>query len=292
MRIAYESRNFAKKTMGLIQLADSIIREYQRQGFNLTLRQLYYQLVARGHIANTQRSYKNLGKTISNARRAGLIDWYSIVDRTRNLSSNTSWQSPQEILEAATEGYHRDRWEGQPYRVEVWIEKDALAGVIGGVCGELDVPYFACRGYVSDSAIWRAAQRMKGYFNDGQSPTVIHMGDLDPSGVDMTRDIRDRLIMFAECFVNVHRIALSTEQVDEYEPPPNPAKTTDSRFEAFIAEYGYESWELDALEPDVLIALINDNVEPLIDREIMDAVEALEEEHKEALRKLAAQLPE
>jgi len=291
MKICYEEHRFNASTQALVELAGAIIEEYADQGFDLTLRQLYYQMVARGHIDNDQRSYKRMGKTISNARRAGEIDWNAIVDRTRTLRERQRWDSPQQILGAATDGYHRDRWEGQTFRPEVWIEKDALAGVIAGVCNNFDVPYFACRGYVSDSEMWRAGVRLGSYVEDGQDAVVFHLGDMDPSGIDMTRDIQERLALFSGFDIHVERIALSMEQIDEYGPPPNPAKMTDSRYESYIAEYGDESWELDALEPSVLTALIGDRVEMLIDWDPWRAVEDLEEDHKLALSAAADSLP-
>ena len=92
----------------------------------MTLRQLYYQFVARDLIENSQRSYKRLGKVISNARMAGLIDWEAIVDRTRNLRTNPHWSSVSSVLNAAANSYRLNLWEAQQCAVEVWIEKEAL----------------------------------------------------------------------------------------------------------------------------------------------------------------------
>ena len=145
-KIAYIDKSFRDSTLGAIAQAETIIQEYQSQGFTLTLRQLYYQFVARDLIRNSQREYKRLGSIINDARLAGLIDWYSIEDRTRFLRGLNSWDSPEEIIQETASNYHRDRWNGQKWRPEVWIEKDALVGVIEGVCNELDIDYFACRG--------------------------------------------------------------------------------------------------------------------------------------------------
>jgi hypothetical protein len=117
-----------------ISKANDIIAEYSAQGFQLTLRQLYYQFVSRDFIPNNLRSYKNLGDVINDARLAGLIDWNSIVDRTRNLQSLAHWRNPAEIIDACASQFRLDRWAPQPRRVEVWIEKDALIGVIEGIC--------------------------------------------------------------------------------------------------------------------------------------------------------------
>ncbi len=205
--IEYVARAFSPASEQIIERADAICAEYAAQGFDLTLRQLYYQFVARGFIPN---------------------------------------------------------------RVEVWIEKDALVGVIEGVCQRNDVPFFSCRGYTSQSEMWGAGQRLSGYFADGaERVTIIHLGDHDPSGIDMSRDIEDRLRRFlrydddengtehADYDFEVERIALNLDQVKRLNPPPNPAKITDSRAGGYIRRFGPTSWELDALDPRTLDSLID-----------------------------------
>lgn len=262
-KIRYEDKTFSPKTQGVIEAAEGIINQYQAQGFTLTLRQLYYQFVARALIPNTEQSYKRLGGIISDARRAGLIDWAAIEDRTRHLRELSSWDDPQGILESAKNSYHRDLWANQDKRVEVWIEKDALLGVVEGICNETDVPFFSCRGYVSDSEMWGAAMRLLNHSRQAQDVVILHLGDHDPSGIDMTRDIRERLELFTRgnAILEVRRIALTMEQIEELSPPPNPAKITDSRYGGYAAEYGEESWELDALEPQYISNLLETNIQ-------------------------------
>ena len=203
-RIQYIEKNFGEKAMDTIGHANDIIAEYAAQGFALTLRQLYYQFVSRVLIPNTFRSYKRLGTIISDARLAGLIDWDSIQDRTRNLQKNSHWNGPEHIIRSAAAGYRIDKWASQRCHVEVWIEKDALLGVIEDVCRRNDVPFFSCRGYNSQSEMWVAAQRMIEKMDgdpsygpeDGQEVIILHLGDHDPSGMDMTRDIQDRMQLF------------------------------------------------------------------------------------------------
>ncbi len=262
-KIEYLSKNFSAAVIGVISKANDIIREYQLQGFALTLRQLYYQFVARDLIENTQRSYKRLGKIINDGRLAGSIDWDSITDRTRNLQSNSHWSSPESIIDSAAAGYEIDKWADQGKRVEVWIEKDALVGVIEAVCQQNDVPFFACRGYNSQSEMWRAAMRLRRYSDGGQDPIIIHLGDHDPSGIDMTRDTIDRLNLFAPQAIEVRRIALNMQQIEQYGPPPNPAKVTDSRAADYIDRFGEDSWELDALEPMVIVELVRDEIKDI-----------------------------
>ena len=284
-KIKYENKNFNAKTIATIQQAGIIVTEYQAQGFSLTLRQLYYQFVARGLIPNTERDYKRIGNILSDARRAGLIDWDSIEDRTRFIRSLGNWDKPQDILESAKNSYHRDLWATQDKRLEVWIEKDALVGVIEAVCQEDDVPFFSCRGYVSDSEMWRGAMRMRRHTRNGQKLIVLHLGDHDPSGIDMTRDIADRLQLFSgSADIEVRRIALTMEQIEEQSPPPNPAKITDSRYAGYAVKYGEESWELDALEPQFLSDLIRGQILEERNAEEWEAAVAEQEEEREQIQ--------
>lgn len=256
--IQYKEINFRQSSLDLIKLVNQVIQEYQAQGYELTLRQAYYQLVARGYIPNNERSYKNIGNLINDGRLAGLIDWYAITDRTRKLRGNSHWDTPAEVIESAKYSYRLDKWEGQPNYVEVWVEKDALVDVVGQACRPLDVPFFSCRGYTSQSEMWAAAQRFIRR-DDREQRIIIHLGDHDPSGIDMTRDIQERLEMFGADVI-VKRVALTMEQIDFYTPPPNPAKLTDSRCWGYIQKFGNESWELDALEPNVITDLITEQV--------------------------------
>lgn len=267
-KIAYVNRAFSAETLAVIEKANQIIEEYTAQGFDLTLRQLYYQFVSRDLIPNTEKSYKRLGSIIDDARLAGLVDWDAILDRTRNMHTNSHWDSPQEIVEACSNQYRIDLWANQPVRVECWIEKDALVGVIAKVCEDLDVPYFACRGYSSQSAMWRSAMRAcSNAEKRGQGTVILYLGDHDPSGIDMTRDVRDRMKLLSNgSDISVQRLALNMDQVRQYKPPPNPAKMTDARASGYVEKYGDESWELDALEPKVIVALVKQNVMKHVDK--------------------------
>ena len=288
-KICYRQKKFNTDRLDKIEKANTIIADYKEQGFDLTLRQLFYQFVSRDLLANTQREYKNLGDIISDARLAGLIDWEAIVDRTRNLEALANWNTPAEIISACAKQYRVDKWAEQQYRPEVWVEKEALVGVIEGVCNELDVDYFACRGYTSQSEMWSAAMRLKGYQDEAQVPMILHLGDHDPSGKDMTRDITDRLSEFSGGDIEVKRLALNMPQIEQYTPPPNPAKITDSRAEKYIEEFGAESWELDALEPAVIAQLIRDAVMEVRDQDQWDEAVEKEEEHKAQLTKVSDQ---
>lgn len=260
MKIAYIEKSISQGRLQIIDQANEIIEKYQSEGYDLTLRQLYYQFVSKDLIENTEKSYKRLGNIISDGRLCGLINWNAIVDRTRNLEANSHWEHPSEIIESCAKQFRIDLWEGQKFRPEVFIEKDALVGVISRVCEELDVPYFSCRGYTSQSAMWNASRRFQHYIKKGQDPFIIHLGDHDPSGIDMTRDIIDRLQLFLGQNIKINRIALNMSQVEQYSPPPNPTKLSDSRAKTYIKKFGYDSWELDALDPRTISTLIRETV--------------------------------
>jgi len=319
-RELFVDKNFQAKSMLIIQRARDVLDKYQAKGMTLTLRQLYYQFVghdlfldkyvrkggkwvkltdemkAAGVVGtiNAEPNYDMLGNLISDARLAGLIDWDAIEDRTRFLRGHTVFGNPSECISRAAERYRIDLWKGQPIRLEVWIEKDALIGVVSDVCSRYDINYFACKGYASQTELYNAGKRIawRRQHHD-QDTLVLHLGDHDPSGMDMTRDNQDRLSLFAGDFVDVKRIALNMPQVERYDPPPNPAKLTDCRAGNYIAEFGDLSWELDALEPEVIAALIDDEVQLLLDsgddepsrRDMWEERQAQFDKDKETLQK-------
>ena len=286
-KIAYISKRFSPAVQAAIDQAEAIITEYQAQGFILTLRQLYYQFVSRGLLENRDRNYKNLGNWISDARLAGLIDWYSIEDRGRNLRALNHWKDPEDCVQWAGDGYGFNTWRDQPERVEVWVEKEALAGVIQIPSDEWDVPWFCCKGYVSQSELWRAAMRFREY---GQDVTIIYLGDHDPSGMDIDRAIESSMEVFGAWNVAVERIALHMSQIEEYKPPPNPTKLTDARAKQYVPKYGYESWELDALEPKVLTDLIGKAIEAHCDYELLSGARSQQDDEREQIRGLVDHL--
>lgn len=274
--ICYQPKKFRESSLKLIDICNDILATYRAQGYELTLRQLYYQLVARAIIENSERSYDNIGALISDARLAGLIDWTAIVDRTRHVRALPHWDSPSDIIRSSAGQFNYDKWAGQDTRVEVWVEKDALVDITGQACNRLDVPFFSCRGYTSQSEMWGAANRLMRYYEDSAASNVVvlHLGDHDPSGLDMTRDITERLALFCEHHGHVaptiKRIALNMDQIRQYNPPPNPAKVTDCRAPKYIAEHGHESWELDALQPQVIEALITKHIKQHMDEDLFD----------------------
>ncbi len=273
MKKAYRNFNFHGATLQLIFYIDKMVTEYVAQGYRLSVRQIYYQLVSRDMVPNTERSYKRVASLINDGRLAGFIDWDAIEDRGRDIVKRPAWNDGAEIVQSAANSFHMDLWEGQETRVFCIVEKQALEGVLGGVCRRFDVPLLAARGYPSVSIVRELAlSYIAQALDTNQDVTILHLGDHDPSGIDMTRDLEERIFMFlpsdAIFRCNVNRIALNMDQVEEYDPPPNPAKVTDSRFKDYEEKYGDESWELDAIEPQKLEALVESHIKPLIEFDI------------------------
>lgn len=298
-KLAYSKYAPTYKTAKLILKSIEILESYNEQGFTLTLRQLYYQLVSRDIIPNSQKSYNSIGKIVSSARDAGMIDWDHIEDRTRSVKAYPHWKTEKDFMSSAVPQFKLDLWTGQETRVFVFVEKEALAQIVGKAASRWDVPYFANKGYLSSSSAWDVARNMM-LLNEDKCKkfVVLHLGDHDPSGIDMTRDIQDRLNNYSRpsksdrdkgadfIDIKVKRIALNKNQIDQYGPPPNPAKETDSRFESYQQEFGEESWELDALEPSVLVDLISSNIEDIVDYDKWDSMRAKQEDIKRSLLEL------
>ena len=307
MKIQYVEGGFKKQTLEIIEKANIILEDWHSDGYKVTLRQLYYEFISKDWFPeswideaynlrkglaldtkNTDKNYSRLGSIVNDGRLKGLIDWDHMQDRMRSLKQNSHWGTPSDIIESCVNSFRIDKWAGQEFRPEVWIEKDALVGVIEGVCKDNDVPYFVCRGYTSQSAMWEAGQRLHQHTEDGYTPIIFHLGDHDPSGIDMSRDIRDRLEMFMGG-TEFNRLALNWDQVQQYSPPPNPAKVTDSRAKAYIAEFGAKSWELDALGRNVMREMIQDALIAIRNDDLWKEKVEEEREHIRLLKAVSAE---
>jgi hypothetical protein len=328
-KVAYDPIASIAQHADMVAKCERICQEYARAGYSLTLRGLYYQLVARDEFPNTRKwmrkpgttdtwvkaspddprgvknatpNYKWLSAVLTDARMAGLIDWRHLDDQGRAASVPYHWETEAEIMNGLEGSLTLDKWAGQERRIEVWVEKDALSNVVDRAARAYDCTSFACKGYVSTSTMWQAAQRLERRMRGGQGVTILHLGDHDPSGIDMTRDITDRLTTFIDHdllragiqswkpaddgrpWLEVIRIALNMDQIELYNPPPNPAKLGDSRAASYLEQFGDDSWELDALEPQVLDQLIRDEIERIWDADAYHAREAEEERRQEEMR--------
>jgi hypothetical protein len=286
---AFIEKRFNASSIAIIENANAIIEEHQAEGYTLTLRQLYYQFVHRKLIANKQSEYKRIGSVINDARLAGLIDWDAIEDRMRFLRAVPNYPGPAQFVSQQVHQFAEDLWKGQPQYCEVWIEKDALSGVIERPCIRYRVPFFACRGYASQSGLYEAGARLRSILDTGRRVTIFHLGDHDPSGLDMSRDNDERLNMFARTLADVRlvRLALNREQIEKFDLPPDPAKLTDSRVGVYMAEHGRTSWELDALPSREIERLIVSAIEGVLDKTLFKQASERENESRKQLKLVA-----
>ena len=267
-----DSLRLSKPNQDKLYLINDIIEDFQQQGYKMTLRQLYYQLVTKNIIPNKVNEYKKITNLIAKARMGGFIDWDAIEDRLRRPRLPSWVRNKYQALKEAADGYRMNRQRYQDNYIEVWCEKDALSSVLSRVTSHYHVRLMVNRGYTSVTAMHDAYMRMKDHRPDGQSwwqhrhNLILYLGDHDPSGLDMVRDIRDRLHEFGLKNLTVKHIALTWEQIGEHEPPPNPAKYTDPRADWYMDKFGMDSWEVDALPPDVLDRLLRNTIEKHIDR--------------------------
>lgn len=284
-RERYKEITFKNKTLAQIDRMNAIIEEYLDAGYTLTVRQLFYQLVSRDIIPNNEKSYKQTTSIVNDARIAGLIDWDAIEDRTRSFEQRSRWSRPHDILRASANQYHTDPWQTQERRIFLVVEKEALVGVFQRVCHEFDVPLLAARGYPSASVVRDFAKR-EIEESDDKDVLILHFGDHDPSGIDMTRDLEDRFEMFGlGGDFTLKRMALNYDQIEELKPPPNPAKATDARFVNYRKRFGSSSWELDALPPQVLSDMARSEIVANIDIDEWDTWSAELKETRERMLK-------
>lgn len=292
MKEKFREVRLSKSNLERLDQINDIIEEYQSEGYVLTLRQLYYQLVSRDVIPNKVEEYAKLSKLLKEGRMGGIVDWSAIEDRLRVPSKPSAFDSPADIIDACISQYQLPRMNGQPKYIEVWVEKDALSGVLKRVTEKYHIPIMVNRGYSSVSAMYDAFQRfVKNGAYEKREVLVLYLGDFDPSGLDMIRDIENRITEFQdgsedgylveEMNFEIRPIALTEYQIQLYKPPPNPAKRKDPRYEKFSDEHGTTSWEVDALRPEVLNDILKTNIEDELDMELYQ--QQLEQEYKDIL---------
>jgi len=282
----------------IVRAVRDVIDQYVER---LTIRQIYYRLISPPYqlFANTASNYKRLVKMLTRAREEGDINWRRIEDRARNTyGGDYGYGSVEEYVKSRIESfkdcyYSRRMWDDQPRYVEVWLEKDALTSLFTSVADKYRVLVYPSRGY---SSFTRVMEAIEDRFNlkDGKKVVVLHFSDHDPSGLDMTRDIRMRLMRYGASNVTVKRIALTIEQVKALNLAPNPTKKTDPRARWYVDSYGDRCWELDAVEPNTLRDIVAKAIEAYIDKDVWNkTVERSKREYEEAkerLEKLAKRL--
>ena len=256
----------------------------------ITVRQLHYRLVARG-FPNTTKHYKRVVYTTGQMRWDGDADFDDFVDHERDVEGITTGSNPTDLQDSIEQGirqvrawmnnYRRNRWENQPNYVEVWIEKKALQGVFESPCISRAVPLCPCKGYPSLTYLDDARKRFENAFDRDQEPVILYFGDHDPSGDDIPRSVEETLDRMGVA-VSLDRIALTEDQVREWQLPPAPTKTTDSRAGSWN---GVGQVELDAVEPHHLKTLVKDAIDRYFDQDTFDILKVEEDIQRDQYRK-------
>jgi len=268
-------RGRAKKTIALMEAARAILEDENP----MTLRQVFYQLVSRHLIENTEAQYNRLGKVLVDARKEGIIKWDWMEDRTRRPHHVSMWHDLADFGEAAASQYRRYTWDTQPLYFEAWLEKDALSGIFDEILEPYGVTLNVAKGFDSWDSIRNAASRLK------QGDTILYFGDFDSSGVDMPRSLQERLAFF-NCYPEIKICALTADDIDRYQLPPDFAKKSDPRAAAFISKHGDRAVELDALPVQVLRDRIRTEIESRLDLQALE--ECREREAEETTRLVQA----
>ncbi len=279
------SAGISNTNLEKLELVNEVIDEFSKQGYKLTLRQLYYQLVTKLIIPNEVAEYDKLGNLLVKGRMAGLVDWDAIEDRLRVPYIPYWVEGVNDALEDTINHYRLNRQKGQDVYIELWVEKDALSAILKRITQRYHIRLMVNRGYSSCTAMHDAYKRIRYHEELGEKAVILYLGDHDPSGLDMVRDINTRLNEFG-VHPEVRQIGLTMEQIKKYNPPPNPAKIKDPRAKDYIAEYGEISWEVDALTPRILDELIETEVEGIIDIDLFDKMRVQEEMDKDVISSL------
>jgi hypothetical protein len=274
----------SKKGRGMSQVSLDLIaamRAAAEESQPITGRGIGYKLFTRGLIASMgtldmQRVYRLLRI----ARERGMIPWHWIVDETRELEQVASWANPAAYARAVVRCYRRDHWNQQPVRVEVWSEKGTVRGVLAPVLDRYGVGFRVMHGFSGATTIYDVAQD-----DDGRPLIVLYIGDYDPSGLCMSEhDLPNRLDEYGGEHVDIRRIALTLEHLDDLPSFAASDKKKDPRYKWFVENYGDQCWELDALDPNDLRSLVEGAIEDEIEPVAWDRCSVVERAERESIQ--------
>ena len=293
MKECFSNKKFGERALDLIAKANSVIESPDYAGVCVTVRQLYYQFVSESWLANTPQNYEALATVIAEGREAGMIDWDAIEDRGRVTNEHPSFPSLKAYLTQLNESFRLDKWKKQKHYLEVMVEKQALEGIIYPVCEKWSVPLTANKGYSSVSSMYKRGKFIQSQRDvEGKEVHVLYLGDHDPSGIDMTRDVKDRLERYSDGPVDVIRLGLNHDQVLRHQLIENPVKFDDSRAAGYIERFGTHSWELDALKPKTLRALVENGIKQFLDLPAWRALENQQQSDQDTLQTIIEEIPE
>ncbi len=270
----------------LAELLDAINEILKGEDGAITIRHLFYRLVAPGLIPKTEPAYKCLTKHLGKWRRAELIRWDAFADNTRWKYGGRRFNGLDDALEETVRTYRKNLWRDQQYYVEVWVEKDAIASIIVDEADRFGVPTFVCRGFASLSSLHEAARTFRWQEHLGKQVVVAYIGDHDPSGIYIDRKARETLAEDFDVEVEFERIAVTPEQIEQYNLPTRPAKLGDSR----ARDWQGGCVEVDAMPPAELRQVIRDAITRRIEPWAWSQLQKAEAAEKETLREVIGSL--
>lgn len=271
-----------RRSKAAIEVIESAIYATLKADHPQTLRGLFYQLVSQGIVPKTDAAYKGLvGRLAVRMRRANVLPYEWLADNTRWMRKPTSYTSLEAALARTAATYRRAVWADQPVYVEVWLEKDALAGVLFDVTAVWDVPLMVTKGYPSLSYLYEAAEALRA----ADKPAYLdHFGDLDPSGVDIPRKVEAELRrMVPEADIHFERVAVTEDQITRWDLPTRPTKATDTR----SAGFGTRSVEVDAIPAHWLRALVASCLDKHVNAQQLASIEVAEASERALLTQVA-----
>jgi len=273
-----------KKSLQFLEHVKEIIGSYD---FALTLRQIYYQLVAKQIIPNETKYYMKLSRLCMIGRDEGILPETAFADRLRQVDKPSSYFDLADFMATVKVAYRKDKWQNQDSYIEVWTEKDALRNVLTQITYRYDVNLMVVRGQVSRTAIYEAYCRYARQVSAGKDCYLYYAGDFDPSGLSIYNSLRERIRNYdiAGEHITFERIALTPEQISDYDLPSDPAKKGDPNYKRFVSEYGDNVVELDSLPPEVLKDMVKDCIEQHINKKFLLHVKETESKEQARLQK-------
>lgn len=299
-----KGRGKAAKTIAIGEAADRVL---DKSRWPMTLRQTYYALVSSGVIPKTENAYRQLGTIVKDLREDGKIPWEWVVDNNRVVNAARTWNGLQGLLDDAALMYRRDLMRNQDVAIQVWAESDSIGSVIANVARRYAIPTYIGRGYSSRGYLWEAAKDIVEASDAGKQTVVLHVGDYDPSGEDIFRDVEESLGIYATAqdygcsvasirddikngivgmpeYLTVRRIALTPDQIERHRLPTRPPKAKDRRLASFS---GTGTVEVEALPVDVLLGIVEDAILDYIDEDALEVARIAEKSEREIAARIA-----
>jgi hypothetical protein len=275
-----------RRTKAEIEALDAALMEIVFTFSPVTVRQVFYQAVNRGLVPKDEaKGYRVVQRRLVALRASGGIPHGHIVDGTRYVHGSNRYANLEEFAAYAAGLYRKDYWDDSEVRVEVWLEKDALKGVlIPTVVQECGLGLYVTRGFASVTYLQEAAEMIE---DDGRETYVYILTDFDPSGVVIAEKVEEELTKRAPLSdITVERLAVNREQIERWNLPTRPTKSSDTRARAFRRRYGTDSVELDAIPPDEMRNLVRDAIDSHMEPWRLEQFRMVEREERETLRSM------